>query len=488
MRKRLQIWLVLMAAGLGVLVLAEPRQTEPPTAAPPAAARPGPLVPEGPAPDLAILYTGNAVGYVEPCGCPHNPAGGLGRRAGYALLFKQKYPGTAVSIVETGDFAGDPGAAGRVKTRNLLDGMSQMSYEALNLGERELAAGLEEFEKQTEGFTLPFISANLVDRLSGENYRAPYVLRKHTLASGRAITIGYLGLNGLNSSFVKEATGRVVIIKDPIEAARRFVPELRPRVDLLVVLANINPRELTSVLSAVPGIDLVLASQGTRLSPGSTLERIGEVPVFYSGDQGKRIGEVRVTFGPKGTAPTMIGFQILLTRDVPPEPKLQALVDSTIAEVNEINRKAAAAAPQPVVPAGRVPIPSDGPSSQPATVMPYLTAEVCVTCHASEHEVYQKSAHAHALSTLEAQKQDYNPECVSCHVTGFGKPGGFVSSRQTPQLAGVQCEACHGSAFEHVQDPQKPFGNVPPRDCFTCHTKENSPDFVFFKYWQQIKH
>jgi hypothetical protein len=52
----------------------------------------------------------------------------------------------------------------------------------------------------------------------------------------------------------------------------------------------------------------------------------------------------------------------------------------------------------------------------------------------------------------------------------------------------VQCEACHGNAFDHVQDPQRPFGNVPPRDCFTCHTKENSPDFVFFKYWQMIKH
>ncbi|MGH9869462.1 MAG: hypothetical protein ACREAA_15020 [Candidatus Polarisedimenticolia bacterium] len=28
----------------------------------------GPLVAEGPAPDLTLLYTGGVVGYVEPCG------------------------------------------------------------------------------------------------------------------------------------------------------------------------------------------------------------------------------------------------------------------------------------------------------------------------------------------------------------------------------------------------------------------------------------
>lgn len=28
----------------------------------------GPLVPEGDAPDLALIYTGGVVGYVEPCG------------------------------------------------------------------------------------------------------------------------------------------------------------------------------------------------------------------------------------------------------------------------------------------------------------------------------------------------------------------------------------------------------------------------------------
>jgi hypothetical protein len=43
-------------------------------------------------------------------------------------------------------------------------------------------------------------------------------------------------------------------------------------------------------------------------------------------------------------------------------------------------------------------------------------------------------------------KGDYrkDPFCLSCHVTGYGKTGGFENLEETPGLTGVQCEMCHG--------------------------------------------
>ena len=51
-------------------------------------------------------------------------------------------------------------------------------------------------------------------------------------------------------------------------------------------------------------------------------------------------------------------------------------------------------------------------------------------------------------------EEDYtaNAECVGCHVTGYGKPGGFTSEAETPELVGVGCESCHGAGGTYIQD------------------------------------
>ena len=62
----------LAAAALALLAaaatLAGPQSFEQPAVQPPAPGEEGPLVAEGQPPDLALIYTGGVVGYVEPCG------------------------------------------------------------------------------------------------------------------------------------------------------------------------------------------------------------------------------------------------------------------------------------------------------------------------------------------------------------------------------------------------------------------------------------
>ena len=89
--------------------------------------------------------------------------------------------------------------------------------------------------------------------------------------------------------------------------------------------------------------------------------------------------------------------------------------------------------------------------------------------------------HAHALEALQEAHQDTNPSCLPCHTVGYGLPTGFVSEMATPQLAGVQCENCHGPAANHAANPDDP--TVKPRVelastvCGGCHTGAHQPTY-----------
>jgi len=92
------------------------------------------------------------------------------------------------------------------------------------------------------------------------------------------------------------------------------------------------------------------------------------------------------------------------------------------------------------------------------------------------------------MQTLVDKNADFNPECIGCHVVGFKKKDGFADNATTPALANVQCEACHGPAGRHLENPAVPYGRAGKSACLPCHTRENSPSFDFNVYWPRIRH
>jgi cytochrome c554/c'-like protein len=141
--------------------------------------------------------------------------------------------------------------------------------------------------------------------------------------------------------------------------------------------------------------------------------------------------------------------------------------------------------------------------------------------------VYVKTPHAHATDTLVHLNppRQFDPECLSCHVTGwdpqryFPFESGFLGLKETPDLVGNGCENCHGPAGRHaaaengeidVTDAEKNQlradlhlkvgpneGNKPNQvykegsvvdKCMKCHDIDNSPDFDFQTYWPKVKH
>jgi len=116
----------------------------------------------------------------------------------------------------------------------------------------------------------------------------------------------------------------------------------------------------------------------------------------------------------------------------------------------------------------------------------YVGKEKCAMCHSDIGASYEGTRHAKAIESLKKTSQEGVADCVKCHVTGYEKDGGFIDYELTPEMAGVQCEVCHGPGGKHVGDP---MGGKMVREpgeelCRACHTKGQDPGF---DYAEKIK-
>jgi 2',3'-cyclic-nucleotide 2'-phosphodiesterase (5'-nucleotidase family) len=138
------------------------------------------------------------------------------------------------------------------------------------------------------------------------------------------------------------------------------------------------------------------------------------------------------------------------------DPAIEAEMRAYYKAVDDHNRVAFA---------DRLPPPS-GPDQ--AT---YVGVEKCSTCHPGPRQVYDATSHAHAYATLSTQFKEFNLECVSCHVTGYGKAGGSTVTH-VEKLKDVQCEVCHGPGSKHVLDPSDHTRMIAKPEtsmCLGCH-------------------
>jgi len=96
----------------------------------------------------------------------------------------------------------------------------------------------------------------------------------------------------------------------------------------------------------------------------------------------------------------------------------------------------------------------------------YIGNKKCKKCHIKQFKAWQKTKMANVFELLkpgqraDAKKKagldpekDYttDKECLGCHTTGYGKKGGFVDEKTTPNLLGVGCEMCHGAGSEYTK-------------------------------------
>jgi hypothetical protein len=118
----------------------------------------------------------------------------------------------------------------------------------------------------------------------------------------------------------------------------------------------------------------------------------------------------------------------------------------------------------------------------------YATTASCISCHMHQFGTWAFSSHKNAWNVLVEREEAFNPECLQCHATGFGEPGGFgeLSRFNLNRLGAVQCEACHGPLVGHPEDRGVVPRVVTVETCLACHDEANSPEFELDRYWRTV--
>jgi hypothetical protein len=77
---------------------------------------------------------------------------------------------------------------------------------------------------------------------------------------------------------------------------------------------------------------------------------------------------------------------------------------------------------------------------------------------------------------------------VSCHVTGYDRPGGSTVTH-VDRLENVQCEVCHGPGSKHAANPAGPgliVAKPDPGTCLSCHHPPHVEQFDVVAKMQEI--
>lgn len=486
---------------LGLLVALGCARGVPSPAAPP----PAPAGPKSPI--ATLLVSADLRGYLAPCGCSENMRGGIARAA--EVVAQARREGPPLLFLDAGDtlFGLSPIAPEEVgqdelKARALARALQQMKVAAHAVGPLDLARGAG-FEAS---LGLPDLSPGVpklldagghpIAMVSGASAEVLIAAAKAARASGAEWVLGtFLG----PSKEAQRVASRADLGLDLLIAAHpgeeldheesRLIPAGTPLVELQSKGRSLLRLDLSFGEGPFHRIEteadqqrkakqlteqIALFDRQANLPglPKQTVQ-VMEAKIAELANRRAQLLALRPK-APAGENTFAVKF-VPLEATLPQAPDVAAIVTAYDQQVAQVNLAWARAHPT------ECPQPAAGQAS-------YVGTAACADCHAEAFDVYRTTRHAHAYASLIDAGKQYRVDCVRCHVTGYGKPGGTCRVDQVEARKDVGCEACHGPGSLHAADPSDDnIRRTPGREvCVTCHNAENSPHFDFALYLPQI--
>lgn len=508
----------------------------------PASQTPAPV--EKVSPNAVDLFAfGRQLGAIAPCGCTADPLGGLQYAFGYIDTHSRA---KRRLLLQGGSFlfpdpqgpnaAKQPAEWGQIQQRaKLLTSAFTAFGSRLHLGLGPTDYSSPDGGNALTKYAAPRVSANLPLNA------APQLKawRSVELAPGISAALTHIIDPALKSSAMPQ-------VQDPAAALGSLLPKMRGH-DLTIVTIQSRRPFAEALIRKVPGIDIAVVTgpiddlEQARL--GASPGLVNKTWLVQPGDQAQTMSHLRL-FLPKAL---LAKARAHPTQDhIGPASDWALLASKTQrqAEIARLQKRLKTFEKDPDADAsflarmradlktlnGPVPLPQDqvalrieaakvschgtadpviekkladydawvsmankkrftgvfAPKPKPGRAS-YVGDRTCRTCHAQAYDFWGKTHHAAAFATLEKANKHFDLNCVSCHVTGYGKPGGSELV-ENHKLRNVQCEQCHGPGSIHAKTANKAAiqRKVPETLCKGCHTPEHSDTFQYQAYLRDV--
>jgi 5'-nucleotidase len=197
-----------------------------------------------------------------------------------------------VLVLDAGNTLAGQWLAQETQGRVMIEAMNAMAYDAMTLGQVDFQLGLEQLKQRAAEAKFPFLAANLVNTAD----RLP-LFKATTIIERQGAKIGLIGLSEPEAVQVPGVREKATAL-NTVETARRYVGELRPQVDLLVVLSHLGIDQDKALAQQVPGIDIIIGGNTRQLMDKP--DRVGNTLIVQQGYRGEWMGRLQASFGADG--------------------------------------------------------------------------------------------------------------------------------------------------------------------------------------------
>ena len=238
--------------------------------------------------NFSIVSTTNVYSEFYDCGCPKNPLGGLARKT---FFLKNMMPDRDSILIDAGNSLFDSNQINpdnlsienkRFKARNFVKTLEFLGQDVVNIGSNDFKGGVDFLLDITKDSSVNFISANIYDKSSENLLFKPY----HIIEKDGA-EIAFIGLS-------QSARSDSIINKNFIEEGNRYISELKPSVDIIVLLVNVLDENLIDLSQSFKSADYIFLSGSTRRTEPRSKQSDSGALVYGGGIQGKHLSIVDI--------------------------------------------------------------------------------------------------------------------------------------------------------------------------------------------------